>query len=75
MAILSFSNSFHGRSIGALSCTNSEPIHKLDMPQLNWPTAPYPKIKYPHEAFAAENKAEEDRCLEQTRKILTETKI
>jgi 4-aminobutyrate aminotransferase/(S)-3-amino-2-methylpropionate transaminase len=49
MAILSFESSFHGRTFGALSCTRSKPIHKLDIPAFHWPKAPFPALKYPLE--------------------------
>jgi len=44
-SILSFSHAFHGRTLGTLSATRSKPIHKLDIPALNWPKAPFPKIR------------------------------
>jgi 4-aminobutyrate aminotransferase/(S)-3-amino-2-methylpropionate transaminase len=42
----------------------------MDVPQFDWPTAPYPKLKYPLDAYAAENRKEEDRCLEETAKLV-----
>uniref|UniRef100_A0A1I8JRQ5 4-aminobutyrate--2-oxoglutarate transaminase n=1 Tax=Macrostomum lignano TaxID=282301 RepID=A0A1I8JRQ5_9PLAT len=35
--ILSFKRSFHGRTLGVLSCTRSKAIHKLDVPAFQWP--------------------------------------
>lgn len=71
MSILSFSNSFHGRTMGAMSCTNSpRALSTMHVPRFDWPVAPYPKMKYPLEDFQAENRKEEDRCLDETRKIL-----
>merc|ERR1719261_696613 len=61
--ILSFEGSFHGRTFGAMSCTRSKAIHKLDMPALPWPVAPFPQLKYPLDKFQKENAAEEERCL------------
>lgn len=63
MSILSFTSGFHGRLFGSLSTTRSKPIHKLDIPAFDWPQAPFPHIKYPLEQHAAENAAEEARCL------------
>lgn len=71
MSILSFKSGFHGRLFGSLSTTRSKPIHKLDIPAFDWPQAPFPMLKYPLEDFAAENAAEEQRCLAETEHILT----
>lgn len=48
---------------GALSCTHSKPIHKLDIPSFDWPIAPFPRYKYPLEANERENKQEDEKCL------------
>lgn len=63
LAILSFTDSFHGRGFGSLSTTRSKAVHKLDIPSFDWPHAPFPKLRYPLEMYAEENKAEEQRCL------------
>lgn len=68
--ILSFTGAFHGRTLGALSATHSKPIHKLDVAAFDWPVAPFPKLKYPLEQFAAENAAEEARCLAETESVM-----
>lgn len=70
LAILSFKNSFHGRGFGSLSTTRSKAVHKLDIPAFNWPQAPFPALKYPLEQHAAENEAEEKRCLEEVEKLI-----
>ncbi|KAF2084683.1 gamma-aminobutyric acid transaminase [Saccharata proteae CBS 121410] len=70
LSILSFKKGFHGRLFGSLSTTRSKPIHKLDIPAFDWPQAPFPDLKYPLEQFAAENEAEEKRCLEETESII-----
>lgn len=46
-----------------LSTTHSKPIHKLDIPALDWPIASFPRYKYPLEEHVAENQAEDRRCL------------
>jgi 4-aminobutyrate aminotransferase/(S)-3-amino-2-methylpropionate transaminase len=70
LAIMSFKKGFHGRLFGSLSTTRSKPIHKLDIPSFNWPQAPFPALKYPLEQHAAENAAEEQRCLEEAEQLI-----
>ncbi|KAF2688736.1 4-aminobutyrate aminotransferase [Lentithecium fluviatile CBS 122367] len=72
LSILSFKSAFHGRLFGSLSTTRSKPIHKLDIPAFDWPQAPFPALKYPLDQFAAENAAEEQRCLEETERLIKE---
>lgn len=69
-AILSFNGGFHGRTLGALSCTRSNPVHKLDVAQLDWPAAPFPQLQYPLAVHADTNAAEVDRCLEATKQVI-----
>lgn len=63
LSILAFKGCFHGRTIGLLSCSNSRPIHGVDIPILPWPKADFPSYKYPLEDHVRENLAEDDRCL------------
>eukprot|EP01130_Rhizamoeba_saxonica_P015173 TRINITY_DN6759_c0_g1_i1.p1 TRINITY_DN6759_c0_g1~~TRINITY_DN6759_c0_g1_i1.p1 ORF type:complete len:497 (+),score=110.18 TRINITY_DN6759_c0_g1_i1:15-1505(+) len=70
ISILSFRGGFHGRLFGSLSTTRSKSIHKLDIPAFDWPVADFPKSKYPLHEHEAENRAEEDRCLDNVRNIL-----
>jgi 4-aminobutyrate aminotransferase/(S)-3-amino-2-methylpropionate transaminase len=70
MSIMSFRTAFHGRLFGSLSTTRSKAIHKLDIPAFDWPQAPFPLLKYPLDQFAAENAAEETRCLEEAEHIM-----
>ncbi|KNG51086.1 4-aminobutyrate aminotransferase [Stemphylium lycopersici] len=72
MSILSFKTGFHGRLFGSLSTTRSKPIHKLDIPAFDWPQAPFPALKYPLSEHEAENRAEEQRCLDETERIIAE---
>jgi 4-aminobutyrate aminotransferase/(S)-3-amino-2-methylpropionate transaminase len=72
LSILSFTSAFHGRLFGSLSTTRSKPIHKLDIPAFDWPRAPFPKCKYPLDQYAAENAAEEQRCLDETERLIKE---
>lgn len=63
LSAISFDGGFHGRTMGALSCTHSKAIHKLDVPAFDWPIAQFPRYKYPLEANAQENAQEDQRCL------------
>ena len=68
--ILSFKKGFHGRTLGSLSATRSNPVYKMDIPAFPWPSAPFPDLKYPLCKYENENRAEEDRCLEETKEII-----
>ncbi|KAL7420598.1 4-aminobutyrate transaminase [Cryptotrichosporon argae] len=70
LSVLSFKMGFHGRLFGSLSATRSKAIHKLDIPAFDWPSAPFPELQYPLDAHAAENAAEEARCIEAYEQIL-----
>ncbi|XP_065180947.1 4-aminobutyrate aminotransferase, mitochondrial-like isoform X1 [Sycon ciliatum] len=70
--ILSFESGFHGRTMGALSASRSKAIHKVDIPAFHWPVAPFPKLEYPLDKFVKENRAEEQRCLKELRRIVAE---
>lgn len=70
LAILSFTNSFHGRGFGSLSATRSKPVHKMDMPSFKWPQAPFPHLRYPLNEHENENRAEEHRCLQIVQHII-----
>ncbi|KAF2182725.1 4-aminobutyrate aminotransferas-like protein [Zopfia rhizophila CBS 207.26] len=72
LSILSFKSAFHGRLFGSLSTTRSKPIHKLDIPAFDWPQAPFPACSYPLDQYAAENAAEEQRCLDETERLIKE---
>ena len=72
-AILSFANSFHGRTTGSLSATRSKPIHRLDYPLLDfWPMAPFPMYKYPLEENRRENAAEDKKSLAEVERAIVE---
>lgn len=74
LSAMSFESAFHGRTFGALSCTHSKPIHKLDIPSFDWPIAPFPRYKYPLEANTAENQKEDQRCLTRIEELIHEYK-
>ncbi|XP_025836510.1 4-aminobutyrate aminotransferase, mitochondrial-like isoform X2 [Agrilus planipennis] len=70
LSILSFYESFHGRTLGALSVTHSKAIHKLDFPAFDWPIAHFPKYKYPLNENMCENDKEDDRCLAEVEELI-----
>jgi len=72
LSILSFSGGFHGRTLGALTCTHSKTVHKIDVPAFDWPVAPFPRLRYPLSEYVEENAKEEASCLQQVRQILQE---
>lgn len=72
LSALSFDGGFHGRTMGALSCTHSKAIHKLDVPAFDWPIAQYPKYKYPLEENARDNADEDRKCLARIEQLIHE---
>lgn len=74
LSVISFEGSFHGRTLGALSCTRSKPIHKLDIPAFKWPMAKFPRYKYPLGENERENIEEDKRCLASVEQIIGEQK-
>eukprot|EP00933_Yihiella_yeosuensis_P071682 TRINITY_DN79911_c0_g1_i1.p1 TRINITY_DN79911_c0_g1~~TRINITY_DN79911_c0_g1_i1.p1 ORF type:complete len:564 (-),score=105.33 TRINITY_DN79911_c0_g1_i1:147-1838(-) len=74
LSIMSFRGGFHGRTMGALACTHSKAVHKIDVPAFDWPTAPFPQLKYPLEDHAEENAAAEEYCISEVRRIFQERK-
>merc|ERR1719312_1323765 len=71
IAIMSFKGCFHGRTMGLLSCSNSRPIHGVDIPTLrDFPKCDFPAYKYPLEDFSRENAAEDERCLAMAEDII-----
>ena len=72
LSILSFRGAFHGRTFGALSCTHSKPIHKLDVPSFDWPIATYPRYTYPLADHAEANRQLDEQCLAEVRSLIQE---
>ncbi|XP_060063396.1 4-aminobutyrate aminotransferase, mitochondrial-like [Ylistrum balloti] len=70
LSVLSFTNGFHGRTMGALAVTHTKWVHKLDFPVPDWPCASFPNLQYPLDQFHRENRAEEDRCLDEVKERL-----
>lgn len=74
LAILSFKDGFHGRTLGSLSTTHTKYIHKIDIPSFKWPEAEFPRYKYPLEENERENKAEDEKCLAQVADLFEQQK-
>lgn len=72
LSIMSFTGAFHGRTFGCASCTNTRGRIKVDIPLLDFPIVDHPQLLYPLEEHAADNAAEESRCLEQVRHVIQE---
>ncbi|KAF5545536.1 4-aminobutyrate aminotransferase [Fusarium mexicanum] len=70
LAVLSFKSGFHGRMFASLATTRTKTLHKLDIPTFKWPQAPFPLLKYPLEDHIEDNKKEEQRCLDEVKRLL-----
>jgi 4-aminobutyrate aminotransferase/(S)-3-amino-2-methylpropionate transaminase len=66
LMVLGFDKGYYGSSFMTKSISYSGECQSL----YNWPRAPFPKMKYPMAEFEHENREEEDRCLEEVRKII-----
>jgi len=53
--------------LGCLSATKSKPMHRVDIPVHDWPTAQFPQLKYPLDEHEMENRENENRALESVR--------
>ena len=60
LKMISFENSFHGRTLGTLSATHAQPQYRKDLPLLEWDTIPFPKMMNP---------GDELRCLKKLEKL------
>ena len=69
---MSFRGGFHGRTFGALSCTHSKSIHKLDVPSFDWPIATYPLYKYPLNENLIQNEEIDRKCLQEVQDLIDE---
>jgi len=70
LSVMSFKGCFHGRTVGLLSCSNSRPLHGVDIPTLPWPKCDFPVYQYPLEDFVRENEAEDKRCLAMAEELI-----
>ena len=74
LSIMSFKKGFHGRTLGCLSTTRSNPWHKINIPAFKWPVAPFPEYKYDVAGNDYINYLEDVRCLQETEKIIKQNK-
>jgi len=72
LTIMSFNNGFHGRTMGCLNTTHTKWPHKLDFPSVDWPIVDFPNVKYPMDQYAAENRIEENCCIQKVRRTIEE---
>ncbi len=70
LSLLSFKGGFHGRTFGTLATTHSKPIHKMDIPTLDWPVASFPRYKYPLEENIEYNRKQDDDCLKDVEQLI-----
>ncbi|TMS38062.1 hypothetical protein L596_004870 [Steinernema carpocapsae] len=70
LSVLSFNGAFHGRSLACLSITRSKPVHKVDIPALDWPIANFPRYMYPLEKHETHNQKQDEQCLGQVEKLI-----
>lgn len=69
LCVLGFDYGYYGNSFATLSASDPG-VNVQQVPTFDWPRAPFPKIRYPMAEYEHENRAEEDRCLEEIRKII-----
>lgn len=70
LCVMGFDNSNHGQTTGTLSCSSTD-ANPDNLPAFPWPKAEYPQLKYPLAKFEQENKAEEDRCIDVIKNIIS----
>lgn len=70
LSLLSFKGAFHGRTFGTLATTHSKPVHKMDVPTLDWPVASFPRYKYPLEENVEYNKKQDESCLKEVADLM-----
>ena len=73
-AILSFKSGFHGRLLGVLSTTRTNPMHKVGFPAFDWPAAEPPRYNYPLKDNVEYNKAQDEASLADVRAKISEWK-
>ena len=70
LSLLSFKGAFHGRTLGTLATTHSKPVHKLDVPTLDWPVGTFPKYKYPLDENVQYNNEQDEACLKDVQQLI-----
>lgn len=74
VAILSFLNGFHGRTLGCLSATRSKATHKVDLPAFDWPACNFPRYKYPFEENVEYNRKQDEMSHDEVDRTMKEYK-
>lgn len=77
LSVLAFDGAYHGNSMNTLSLSDikGSPEARRGLSRHNnWPIAPFPQIKFPYEDNYDYNRKEEQRCLEETEKIIVQHK-
>ncbi|CAG9821929.1 unnamed protein product [Phaedon cochleariae] len=72
LSILSFRNSDHGHTMGALSASNaiSSAIFKQDVPCFDWPVAHYPCYRYPLGECECYNAYQDEKSLDMVKDLI-----
>mmetsp|Transcript_36221 Transcript_36221/g.47574 ORF Transcript_36221/g.47574 Transcript_36221/m.47574 type:complete len:311 (+) Transcript_36221:604-1536(+) len=73
-SILSLKSGFHGRLLGALSATRTNPTHKIGFPAFDWPAAEPPRYQYPLEENVEYNRAQDESSLAEVRSLISQWK-
>ena len=73
LCVLGFEKGAHGSSIATLSCSDSA-ANSGNVPTYDWPIAPLPNIQYPYAANEHANIAEEERCIDATRRLIKQNR-
>jgi len=71
LCVLGFDKGAHGSSVATLSCSDSA-ANSGNVPTYDWPIAPLPNMKYPYAEHEHANIAEEERCIDATRRLIKE---
>jgi 4-aminobutyrate aminotransferase/(S)-3-amino-2-methylpropionate transaminase len=66
--IIGFEGGNHGNLLSVFSNFNNSSYNNF--PSYNWPVAPFPNLKYPYNENEVNNRKEEDRCIDQTEKLI-----
>lgn len=72
LSLMSFKGAFHGRTFGCLATTHTKPVHKRDVPSMDWPVAPFPKYRYPLDKNVEYNQKEDEKCLKEVQNLFNE---
>lgn len=71
LCVVGFNNSNHGQSTAALSFSSTD-ANTHGLPAFPWPKAEFPRMKYPMGQNQKDNAAEEDRCINGLKNIVSD---